>query len=273
MNILFWNICKKDCFIDTIINIVVEEHIDLIAFAEFPKDQESLFEIRLKQIIPEFEYLKSVAKNKIEIFYRKGVVNISNAHDGERISVKRIISSKNDKTYSIVFCHVWSRLFIPVKQQNLMIPYIMREIKEYEKQEDSENTVVCGDFNMDVFDDGMLHCDGFNAMMTEKIVNKRTRKVNNEDHSMFYNPMWSLYGDVHGNEVAGTYYYQTNFPVLQYWHMLDQVILRPDVIPVFDKRSLKIVAKGRSFDLLNKHGIIDKTKYSDHLPIKFNLNI
>ena len=85
--------------------------------------------------------------------------------------------------------------------------------------------------------------------------------------------MWGLYGDVHGNDVAGTFYYRACQPIHQYWHMLDQVIMRPDVIPVFDKRALKIAAKGNTYNLLNNKGIVDTKNYSDHLPIKFKLNI
>lgn len=273
MVILFWNICKKDSFFSTIVDIVREEDVDLIAFAEFPDGEEKLFENELQQVEPSFRYLKPYGKNKIEIFYKEGKVSISNAQDGERISVKRIISKINGITYSLIFCHIWSRLYSPARQQNYKIPIVVKEIIDYERQENNKHTVVCGDFNMDTFDDGMLLHNGFNAMMTETIANRKTRKVEKEEFGLFYNPMWSLYGDLHGNEVAGTYYYQTNEPVAQYWHMLDQVIMRPDVIPVFDKQSLKIVAKGVSYNLLNKKGIIDKNNYSDHLPIMFNLNI
>lgn len=49
MNALFWNIKKKDTFTNTIVNIVREEDIDLIAFAEFPPMQQSFFEQELRK--------------------------------------------------------------------------------------------------------------------------------------------------------------------------------------------------------------------------------
>lgn len=273
MNFLFWNIKQKDSFFSTIQNIVKEEALDLIAFAEFPQGKETVFESQLQHVSTEFKYLMPNTKNKIEIFYKQGVVDISNAYDGERISANKIISAIDKKTYILVFCHVWSKLFLETKQQNYQIPFIVEEIKDFEATEKNENTLVCGDFNMDAFQDAMLLHNGFNAMMTTAIACKRTRKVQKKDFSMFYNPMWGLYGDIHGNDVAGTYYHNAYQPVHQYWHMLDQVIMRPDVIPVFDKKALKIVSKGMTYNLLNKKGVIDDKNYSDHLPIKFRLNI
>lgn len=273
MNFLFWNIKRKDSFLATVQNIVREEDIDIIAFAEFPAGKENLFEKELKRVCPTFKYLQPIIKNKIEIFYKDGLVDIVNSYDGERISANKIVSAVDHKTYILIFCHIWSKLYLETRQQNYQVPFIVDEIKELEAREGNEYTLVCGDFNMDVFQDSMLLHNGFNAMMTANIANKHIRKVHKEDFTMFYNPMWGLYGDLHGNDVAGTYYYNASQPVHQYWHMLDQVIMRPSVIPVFDKKSLKIVSKGATYNLLNSKGIIDKNNYSDHLPIKFKLNI
>lgn len=274
MNFLFWNIQKKDSFLKTIQDIVKEEEIDLVAFAEFPEGEVAVFESELKKVAGEYKYLQPYKDCKIEIFYKEGLVNVSNALVGERISANKIISAVDNNTYILVFCHVWSKLYLDSSQQNYQVPMLVDEIKEFEKTEKCENTIVCGDFNMDAFQDGMLLCSGFNAMMTSDIANMRIRKVYNKEFSMFYNPMWGLYGDVHGNGVSGTYYYSNaRKPVHQYWHMLDQVIMRPNVIPVFDKKSLKIISKGKTYNLLNAKGIIDKRKYSDHLPIKFTLSI
>lgn len=273
MNFLFWNIKSKNNFLSTIQNVVSEEDVDVVAFAEFPSGHERTFENNLQQIDKQFKYLFPIKPGKIELFYRSGCLNIVNAYDGERIRMFKIFSSVDKMTYQLVFCHIWSKFNVPKQQLYHMVPSIVSEISHQEEYENNRRTIVCGDFNMDTYEDGMLLNNGFNAMMTENIAKLQTRRVMKQDYSMFYNPMWGLYGDVHGSTVAGTYYYRASFPIHQYWHMLDQVIMRPDVIPVFDKQALKIVAKGKTYSLLNNKGIIDQRNYSDHLPIKFKLNI
>jgi hypothetical protein len=49
--------------------------------------------------------------------------------------------------------------------------------------------------------------------------------------------------------------------------------MRPEIIPIFDDTKLDIITKSNSDNFLSKSGIINKTQFSDHLPIKFTLNI
>ena len=272
MNFLFWNIKRKDSFFNTIIDIVVEEDIDVIAFAEFPDGQQTVFKDLLVHNGIPFHYLSPIRTNKVELFYKAGKVNISRAYDGERISVSKIQSQVDHNDYLLVFCHLSSKLYSDKEQQSHLCRYIVNEITTYESSVNNFRTLVCGDFNMDPFDSGMKLCDGFNAMMTASLASKIIRKVCNKEYKLFYNPMWGLYGDLHGGDVPGTYIYASTEPIHQYWHMLDQVIMRPDVIPVFDKRQLRIVTKGHRYNLLNRNNNISN-HYSDHLPIKFTLNI
>lgn len=272
MNVLFWNIKKKDAFMNTIVDIVKEEKIDLIAFAEFPLHQKDNFEQMLGKAIPGFMYLDPIKPNKIELFYRKGTVEISNAYDGERICVNKVYSAIEGNSYNLIFCHLKDSYSTDRSQLAGFTRLIVKEILEYEEMENNKRTLICGDFNMDPYESGMLEYDGFNAMQTGALAMKKYRNVNGKAYQMFYNPMWGLMGDLHGREVPGTFYYAPSQPIQSYWHLLDQVIMRPDVIPVFDKKKLKIVTSGKHYNLLNSNNNINKS-YSDHLPIKFHLKI
>lgn len=53
--------------------------------------------------------------------------------------------------------------------------------------------------------------------------------------------------------------------------MFDQVLIRPDLITNFDTDSLDILTSDGEVSFL-KNNIIDKS-ISDHLPIKFSLNL
>lgn len=272
MNILFWNINKKDTFINTIAEIVREEDIDIVAFAEFPQGRDAAFVRELKQVAPSFKHLEPFSPGKVEIFYKDGLVDISNIYNGRRITVDKVHSSIDNEDYYFVFCHLKDATMTDKKQLPGYARHTVKEIVGFEKDYRSKRTIVCGDFNMDPYESSMLEHDGFNAMQTTAIAMKRQRNVEGESYEMFYNPMWGLYGDLHAQDVSGTYYYAPGIPIQPYWHIIDQVILRPDVIPVFDKRLLKIVSKGQNYNLLNRNSNISD-QYSDHLPIKFTLNI
>ena len=57
-----------------------------------------------------------------------------------------------------------------------------------------------------------------------------------------------------------------------FWYIFDQVIIRPSLLDDFDNTKLRILTKGKTYDLLVNNGSID-LKYSDHLPISFTINL
>ena len=81
--------------------------------------------------------------------------------------------------------------------------------------------------------------------------------------------MWGFLGN---GVVSGTMYYNSSDHINYFWHMYDQVLLRPELIPFFDDKGLEIVTNIGSENLLSDIGIVNK-KYSDHLPIIFTLKI
>lgn len=272
MNVLFWNIGKKKTFSNVIVDVVKEESIDLIAFAEIPNNETSFFENELKKADISYTYLTPIKHTKVEVYYKSSVVDIINAYDGKRISVNKVHSNKNGNEYYLVFCHLKDAYSTDKSQLQGFARSVVKEILEHEEAVKSKRTLVCGDFNMNPYENAMIECDGFNAMPTEKIAKKGHRKVEGKSYEMFYNPMWGLMGDLNGQLVSGTYYYDPLLPIQQYWHIVDQVIMRPEMVSVFEKKQLKILSKGHTYNLLNRNNNMSN-KFSDHLPIKFQLNI
>jgi len=86
---------------------------------------------------------------------------------------------------------------------------------------------------------------------------------------MFYNPMWSHFGDAR-TDTAGSYYYERAQHVNYFWNMFDQVLIRPELAERFDANKLRIITSvgARS---LRPDGRPDRN-YSDHLPIVFELD-
>lgn len=114
--------------------------------------------------------------------------------------------------------------------------------------------------------------NGLHAVMTKKIALSLSRKVQGKEYKFFYNPMWNLLGD-HSPGVPGTYYLRQSVHKVYFWNILDQVLIRPELLDTFKVEDLKIVDYDDKVSLLNAKGHPNKNKYSDHLPIKFTLDI
>src|SRR5215211_5035003 len=102
-------------------------------------------------------------------------------------------------------------------------------ISETEDVIGHQRTVLVGDFNMNPFDLGMVGAQALNAVMTRDLARREGRTVAGRPYRYFYNPMWGCYGDRTPGP-AGTYYYSAPGPRGYYWHLFDQVLLRPTLM-------------------------------------------
>ena len=93
---------------------------------------------------------------------------------------------------------------------------------------------------MNPFESGMNQANGFNAISNRSISKRLKRKILSKEHSFFYNPSWSLMGDLI-SEPAGSYYYNKPGYDSFYWNVFDQVILRPSLIEHFENDSYNIL--------------------------------
>lgn len=273
MNVLFWNLKQNNVCFDVICHIAREESIDVMAFAEFPSGANEVAALltKLQSVKPSFMHHPHNQNSRVEIFFDSSSYTVDPIKNDDRLSFKMIKKLTGLTEINFVFCHLQSKMHKDEVDLTIEAVRNMSIIRDFEKN-NGEMTVICGDFNLHPFESGMLADLGFNALMDSSIVqNRKTRVVSGNTQTYFYNPMWSLLGDIHLNDTPGTFY--ANGPNVSYlWHMFDQVIMRPDVIPFFVKKDLRILAKGASYNLLSSGGVIS-TKYSDHLPIKFNLSI
>lgn len=89
----------------------------------------------------------------------------------------------------------------------------------------------------------------------------------------FYNPMWNLLGDDPPGSAPGTYYYRGRHSHELYWHMLDQVLVRPSLVERFDFEQLKIVTTVGGVRLTRTRGTPNRTRFSDHLPVVFAVDM
>jgi hypothetical protein len=160
----------------------------------------------------------------------------------------------------------------PAKQE-LFLEQVVTGLSYLERTVGHDRSIVLGDFNANPFDSSVAGAVGMNAVISRAIARSEPRRIFDVSYPYFYNPMWNLYGDEHSSSAPATYYYRGSDPHELYWHMLDQVVLRPSLLDRFDFSSLEIVTSVRNIKLTGPKGIPDRGRFSDHLPVVFAVDL
>jgi hypothetical protein len=81
--------------------------------------------------------------------------------------------------------------------------------------------------------------------------------------------MWGCFGDRTPGP-AGSYYYNDSAPLVYFWNIFDQVLLRPELMESL--KELKILDSDGEQLLVNERGRPNASELSDHLPLLFRLD-
>lgn len=268
LNFLYWNTNKKN--IIHAINEFVDEHeIDFLILSE-PFSTSKVF---LESINENRKYKFTLPFSPINdsiILVRMPNSSVVGKVDNQGLSIKHVIPPIG-KDFILALVHLPSKLYYLNEDQAAYASEIVKEIEVVEKVIGHRRTIVVGDFNMNPFENGMVNAFGFHAIMDRKVVCKKSRIIKGVEKHFFYNPMWNQFGKKEG--LYGTFYYQIAKPLSYYWNMFDQVIIRPDLLELFDDSKLSIQTKSKNINLLSAKGIPEKNSFSDHLPITFCLDL
>jgi hypothetical protein len=153
--------------------------------------------------------------------------------------------------------------------QSYNLRHLRKAIETVEKNAGHQNTMVIGDFNLNPFEHGLRAADGMHAVMDKRIAKKIERTIQAEKWDYFYNPMWSRLGD-ESSGPPGTFFLPGGNGSNPYWHTLDQLLLRPALLPYYQSQNLQVLTSIGERALLREIGL-DKS-ISDHLPILIKLD-
>ncbi len=270
INFTFWNIQGKS-LIEEACLLCKEYNLDVLVLAEHSKIEKNVFVLRLfAHTGNEYIYSGMSGNPRVALFHKKS------------INVKLLLETRHSSTFilssltnNILLCavHYPSLLYHERDDLDSFSHMLLEEIRRIQREEDCEDIVIFGDFNMNPFSRGMISPYYFNATLCPKVAKKRSRVVDNYERQYFYNPMWKLYGSI-ASQGIGTCYYETVSNSL-FWNMFDQVIMSGGVVDRFVLDGLSILTKINNVDLVNgvdlvnNIGIPDSVNYSDHLPLKF----
>lgn len=134
---------------------------------------------------------------------------------------------------------------------------------------ESGRVLILGDLNVNPFDSAIVSANGFHTTNDFDIALKGERNIVRQGNSqVFFNPSWKLFFDA--DALSGTYWWSRDDYEHIHWNVLDQVIIGKEMLHYFVLNSLKTVKKISNKNLLDSYSRPDQ-RYSDHLPVIFNL--
>lgn len=269
MNIGFWNI--NDNKLNSLIKQFIKEFdLDILILGESPYTPDEML-LLLNSEESNFYFAPGIICDKIQIFTKFKDELIIPIEESKRITARKLFSPKYGDVI-LIAAHYNSKVNWSNEDQSAHAPTFKYLIDSVENKMGHKRTIVCGDFNMNPFDLGMVQSTGLHAVMDKKIAKKKTRTIDGIDYDFFYNPMWGFLGDNGKGNISGSIYYSPAKPISYHWNLFDQVIVRQELADDLDDNELKIVTKLGDVELLTENEIIN-SKYSDHLPLKFTINI
>lgn len=210
-------------------------------------------------------YKISTNCKRIKVLSKNKPNKIKHCNETEYYTIKMLEIGKKEKQI-IGVVHLPSRLYAKDEDRRIEISDMIDNIEKLEYKYKTNNTIIVGDFNADPFEGCMTKVTGLHSVSSKDVALKFKRIVRQKEYKMFYNPMWNKFGDFKG--VAGTYYYAGSTAEEIFWHIFDQVVIRPQLISRFEEDKLNIITKIQGDIILNKN---TKIMVSDHLPIEFEI--
>jgi len=249
-----------------IVNLCNQEDADIIILAEYREIDFQNFTRCYPDFFDFYERIQIDDKSRV-VMLKKRRLNISVIYESNYFSAYKI---KNTKIEVLIFgLHLPSQLYNNISELNTHAGVVLRDIQKIEQEHDNFRSIIIGDFNLNPFDEGMISATGFNSVMCPNIAQKISRKHLHVDYPFYYNPMWGLMGRF-DSKIKGTYYYDKGV----FWNTFDQILLNPSLINCFTSNDIYIIENINNISLINTRSFRPNNKdFSDHLPIKINLNL
>ncbi len=261
MRVLFWNTYNNERINQALCDIIWENRINYVVLAEYAAEIGDLLARLSANNVQMKQYLSTGCEKVVLI---GDIDNTEPGFQSERFSIQ-IVAEK------LILCavHLPSNVLSGGHdRRRIVIQKVVEEIERTEAELGTKKTIIVGDLNEDPYDEGCLSADHFHGLPCKEDTIREKRTVEGRPFSMFYNPMWNFFGDF--SFPPGTYYYNGSDVKNSFWHIYDQVLLRPCLRDYFSEKSLKIVTQSGIESLVDKNNHPNK-EYSDHLPIVFEI--
>ena len=276
ISFLFWNLMgnqadswnhRADHLKTRIGRMARKYDVDVFLFAESAFDPGEL--VATLNLVQVGTYTEPQSNNeKIQLITRLPRDDVVSQFDSldDRLTIRHLIGTKPQLLLAVLHFH--SLVSWEKEDQMFEVMNLHEDIVRVEDKVGHRRTILAGDLNMNPFDAGVVAARGLNAVMTRQLAERGERTVARRTYRLFYNPMWGHFGDRTAGP-PGTLYYSSAAHVDYFWHMFDQVLLRPELIGLLEQ--LNIIDSDGEESLLTDQGRPRRSVLSDHLPILVRL--
>ncbi len=268
VTILFWNIHKADAVLPHLACLAARHSIDVFLLAECPKD----IAPALAALGPAFREVDNDGA-KVRLLTRLEPARIPHRVTGRTgdLALWSLPAPRIGGEILLGGVHLPSKAGgLTAAGQADAARDLAEVLGKAEDVAGHRRAVLAGDFNMHPYDEGMTSAIGLHAFMTRSLAERPDRVYRGEPRRRLYNPMWGFFGDRTPGP-AGTHRWESSLPHNTHWSILDQVLLRPALIPTLG--DLSILAHDGTHSLVDGEGFPDAENYSDHLPVLFRLDL
>ena len=269
LRFLFWNTHKSD-LTSRIASIARSQSIDVIVLAEYDSSISALLQTLQSRTGDSYNSIPSYT-SKTVLIARLPLRCIEERYNDVSgwLTVREILPD-SAQSLLVASVHLPDKSRYASEDQAHAARTVAQSIQTSEEDAGHTRTVLVGDFNMNPFEPGLVMADGFNAVMTRDLARVNSRTVRRRTYPVFYNPMWAFFGDGTPGP-AGTYYYKEQTPSNHFWHIYDQVMVRPSILHSLQR--VEILSHDGDQTLLTRTGRPSRSAASDHLPILFDLHL
>ncbi len=272
LNLLFWNLNKKSLS-ESVGLLAEKKEADIVVLAEMPPRTEDIL-TRLRQYDSTFEVSDQILpRRRVVLYHRRSATQVQYLHHAKFWTIYQL-SLSDGLPLILVAVHMPAKSRIGYIGSDNRLPlfrWLCQDILEKESTSGTDRTVVIGDLNQNPFDREIVHMETLNAVMDPDVAAGVSCRWDDRTYKYFYNPMWAAYG--RRQAPMGTYYYREPDYVRYYWHLFDQVLLRPDLIPILSDEDPTIITELAGESLIRANGRPNASRFSDHLPIFLSLDI
>jgi endonuclease/exonuclease/phosphatase (EEP) superfamily protein YafD len=270
---VFWNIGGKtprDGIVRLISGLQREHAADVVALAECSDGVLGSVLRALNSSGRATEFDIALTSSRVRVLIRRTITRADEIGRHEYYSILKLTRDNRDEL-TLAVAHMVSRLEKDAAHIDRELEQFAGAIRAAEDATGHDRSLVIGDLNAHPFSDGVAAAVGLHGVMSRAVAARGGRQAAHRRYSFFFNPMWQFFGDA-AAVPAGTYYREAGGDhTAYYWHLFDQVLVRPSLLPYYDVGSVCIVTSVAGTALGTAGLVPDRSIGSDHYPVRVRL--